>query len=97
MKVYQIYANLVHRELRNATFEGEKNATSIKMPDSVNLWFLGVWSILEDCETLKAFTQMPPEEFSIHWLPSSASGTKVKSLTLNYRKCQCPTQGGVSS
>ena len=34
MKVYQISANLVHRELRNATFEGRKIATSIKRPDS---------------------------------------------------------------
>ena len=32
--MYQISANLVHRELRNATFKGEKIATSIKRPDS---------------------------------------------------------------
>ena len=32
--MYQISANLVHRELRNATFEGKKIATSIKRPDS---------------------------------------------------------------
>ena len=34
LKVYQISANLIHRELRNATFEGKKFATSIKRPDS---------------------------------------------------------------
>ena len=34
LKVYQISANLVHRELRNETFEGKKIATSIKRPDS---------------------------------------------------------------
>ena len=41
LKVYQISANLVHRELRNATFEGKKIATSIKRPDSGNyvVWF----------------------------------------------------------
>ena len=32
--MYQISAKLVHRELRNATFEEEKIATSIKRPDS---------------------------------------------------------------
>ena len=32
--MYQISANLVHRELRNATFEGEKMPTSITLPDS---------------------------------------------------------------
>ena len=32
--MYQISANLVHRELINATFEGKKIATSIKRPDS---------------------------------------------------------------
>ena len=32
--MYKISANLVHRELRNATFEGEKMPTSIRMPDS---------------------------------------------------------------
>ena len=32
--MYQISSHLVHRELRNATFEGEKIATSIKRPDS---------------------------------------------------------------
>ena len=34
LKVYQISTNLVHIELRNATFEGKKIATSIKRPDS---------------------------------------------------------------
>ena len=34
LKVYQISANLVRRELRNATFEGEKMPTSITLPDS---------------------------------------------------------------
>ena len=34
LKVYQISANLVHRELRNATFEGEKMTTPIIRPDS---------------------------------------------------------------
>ena len=34
VKVYQISAYLVHRELRNATFEGEKMPTSIIFPDS---------------------------------------------------------------
>ena len=32
--MYQISFHLVHTELRNATFEGEKIATSIKRPDS---------------------------------------------------------------
>ena len=32
--MYKISANLVYRELRNATFEGEKMPTSIRMPDS---------------------------------------------------------------
>ena len=32
--MYPISANLVHRELRNATFEGEKMPTSITFPDS---------------------------------------------------------------
>ena len=34
--MYQISANLVHRELRNAIFEGKKMATSITFPDSVH-------------------------------------------------------------
>ena len=34
--MYQISANLVHRELRNATFEEEKMPTSIIMPDSAH-------------------------------------------------------------
>ena len=33
LKVYQISANLIHRELRNATFEGEKMPTLITLPD----------------------------------------------------------------
>ena len=32
--MYQISAHLVHRELRNATFEGDKMPTSIAFPDS---------------------------------------------------------------
>ena len=36
VKVYQISAYLVYRELRNATFEGKIIATSIKRPDSVD-------------------------------------------------------------
>ena len=32
--MYQISANLVHRELINATHEGKKMPTSIRMPDS---------------------------------------------------------------
>ena len=32
--MYTIFANLVHRELRNTTFEGEKMPTSITFPDS---------------------------------------------------------------
>ena len=41
LKVYQISTNLVHRELRNATFVGKKIATSIKRPDSVYRPFQG--------------------------------------------------------
>ena len=37
LKVYQISANLVHRELRNAIFVGGKVPTSITFPDSVLL------------------------------------------------------------
>ena len=43
--MYQISANLVHRELRNATFEGKKIATSIKRPDSE---FISTLLALED-------------------------------------------------
>ena len=35
--MYKISAILVHRELRNATFKGEKMPTSIKRPDSVHV------------------------------------------------------------
>ena len=38
----QISANLVHRELRNATFEGKKIATSIKRPDSADDAFYSI-------------------------------------------------------
>ena len=34
--MYLISANLVHRELRNAAFEGKKIVTSIKRPDSAD-------------------------------------------------------------
>ena len=34
LKVYQISADLVNRELRNATFERKKKPTSITLPDS---------------------------------------------------------------
>ena len=44
LKVYQISANLVHTELRNATFEGEKIATSIKRPYSGNNVFSDIRS-----------------------------------------------------
>ena len=47
--MYQISANLVHRELRNATFEREKMPTSIKMPDSdhkiIILWSQNISNI----------------------------------------------------
>ena len=33
VKVYHISANLVHRGLRNTTFEGKKIPTSISFPD----------------------------------------------------------------
>ena len=33
----QIYANLVHREQRYATFEGDKIPSSIRMPNSANI------------------------------------------------------------
>ena len=35
-QVHQISAHLVHRELRNATFKGEKTPTLIQLPDSVH-------------------------------------------------------------
>ena len=35
--MYQNDANLVHRELINAIFKGEKMPTSIKRPDSVHV------------------------------------------------------------
>ena len=40
--MYQISANLVHRELRNATFKGKIIATSIKRPDSEYLTSVAV-------------------------------------------------------
>ena len=42
--------------------------------------FEGVWRTLEDCSTLSEFTKMSPDEFSLNWLPTSASGTKVNIL-----------------
>ena len=36
--MYQISANLVYRELRNAIFEGKKLPTSITFPDSGNIF-----------------------------------------------------------
>ena len=39
LKVHQISTNLVHRKLRNTTFEGKKMPTSITLPDSTNKSF----------------------------------------------------------
>ena len=47
LKVYQISAHLVQRELRNATFEEEKMPTSIKRPDSVHKINSHLWRLYQ--------------------------------------------------
>ena len=51
--MYQISANLVHRELSNATFEGEKMPTSIKRPDSGQ----EVWRLLRNDSSTRSTSQ----------------------------------------
>ena len=75
--MYQISANLVHRELRNATFEEKKIATSIKRPDSDHV----LWNFSKPMKEGGKNTIVSPAKFYVaiwrrrklrtHWSPSS--------------------------
>ena len=51
-----IFAKYVHRELRNATFEGEKMPTSITFSDSADVQ---VGLLLHSCTHLAKYTFLP--------------------------------------
>ena len=68
--MYKISANLVHRELRNAAFEGGKMATLITMPDSVPYGVVKVEGVADDPQEVHLVAPVVPGSVLQSRLPS---------------------------